>query len=73
MASHYHTCYHCKNRTYNCHSICQLYIEEKQEMEKQRKERNRKLENTIAINDLKENRVLNKGNRQHKVYRTHKR
>ena len=37
--SGYHVCYHCKDRTYNCHAKCELYKKEKIEMEKKRKEK----------------------------------
>lgn len=35
----YHACYHCKDRTYDCHAKCESYKKEKIEMENKRKER----------------------------------
>lgn len=29
-----HCCRECKSRTYNCHVICELYIKEKEELQK---------------------------------------
>lgn len=28
--STYHVCYHCKNRTYDCHAKCELYKNERE-------------------------------------------
>ena len=42
--SGYYVCYHCENRFPGCHSKCELYINEKKEMDQKRKEKNMKQE-----------------------------
>lgn len=51
--SNYHVCYHCKDRTYDCHAKCEMYKKEKSEMEKIRKERNkeREIDNCLITNN----------------------
>lgn len=51
--SGYHVCYHCEDRTYDCHAKCELYKKEKIEMEKKRKEKNIKgmIDNCLITNN----------------------
>ena len=36
--STYHVCYHCKDRTFDCHAKCELYKEERARATKAREE-----------------------------------
>ena len=38
----FHVCYHCKNRSVGCHSMCEMYLQEKKENDEER-EQNRRL------------------------------
>lgn len=39
--STYHVCYHCKDRTYDCHAKCELYKNEREAATKAREEQRR--------------------------------
>ena len=68
----YHVCYHCKDRHIGCHSSCEPYIQEKEELTKQRKAKTQDDLNTYTIRVNEKNRFYSNAKNKHKVYRTHK-
>lgn len=71
--STYHVCYHCKDRKIGCHATCELYIEEKKQMEEVAKVKVQESINASTIHNLEKQRCYTRNNRQRKVYKTHKR
>lgn len=68
----YRACYHCKDRKVGCHATCEIYNEEKKRGEEVAKVKVQENINMSTIYNLEKQRSYIRNNRQHKVYKTHK-
>lgn len=57
-------CKDCPNRTFNCHSTCQVYIDSREEWLKIRKEQKNNLNKTLRQSDF--NKILYAGTKEWK-------